>query len=300
MTLKGGTTQACAACKFQRRKCTPECLLAPYFPADQPKVFLNVHKLFGVSNIVKILKDVDPSQKKNAMESIIVQASYRDKYPVRGCVEEICRLQNQIWLHEEELHAVYQQLEMCRQHQQQQHQGIHHVVPDDLASQLEVGMAPRAANNALPLFNHAPQPQQQQQQVYNTSVAALPVSQQHSYSNSNSVDYNSLYIESKENNNNGTNPLWVPYANNNGSPIAMQSQMVTSQALSMHQEAAGDYDEMHPFFETIDDRQSYIYSKEAYESSSEESLKDSRKCTEHVAENELKSAAACFSLTSVN
>ncbi|MED6184788.1 hypothetical protein PIB30_050837 [Stylosanthes scabra] len=285
MTLKGGITQACAACKFQRRKCTPECLLAPYFPADQPKVFLNVHKLFGVSNIVKILKDLEPSQKKIAMDSIIIQANYRDKYPVRGCWEEICRLQYQIWLAEEELHAVYQQLEICRQHQHQQqhqgiHQGLHHVVPDDLASQLELGMGPRATNNALPLFNHAPPPQQQQQQqqVYNntTVAAALPVSQQHSYSISNSVDYNSLYIESKENNNNnGTNnPLW--------------------------QEAAGDYDEMHPFFDTIDDRQSYIYSKEAYESSSEESLKDSRKCTEHVAENELKSAAACFSLTSVN
>ena len=34
--------------------------------------------------------------------------------------------------------------------------------------------------------------------------------------------------------------------------------------------------------------------------SSEESLKDTRTCTEHVSENELKSAAACFSLTSVN
>lgn len=251
MTLKGGTTQACAACKFQRRKCTPECLLAPYFPADQPKVFLNVHKLFGVSNIVKILKVLEPSQKKIAMDSIIIQANYRDKYPVRGCWEEICRLQYQIWLVEEELHAVYQQLEIYRQ--QHQYQGM--PVPDDLTSQLELGMAPRA--NALPLFNHTPQPQ-----GYNT-VAALPVSQQHSYSNSNSVDYNSLYMESKDD---VTNPLWVPYGNNNSSSIAMQSQLVNSQPLAIQQEAVGNYDEMHPFFDTIDDRQSYIYSKEAYES----------------------------------
>lgn len=256
MTLKGGTTQACAACKYQRRKCTPECLLAPYFPADQPKVFLNVHKLFGVSNIVKILKILEPSQKKIAMDSIIIQANYRDKYPVHGCWEEICRLQYQIWAAEEELHAVYQQLEMYRQHQHQ-HQGPS--MPDYVTSQLELGMTP-CTNNALPLFNHTPQTQ-----TYNNTVTALPVSQQHSYSNSNSVDYNSLYMESKDN---ATNPLWVqhPYANNNSNSIAMQSQLVTSQPLGIQQEGVEDYEEMHPFFDTIDDRQSYIYSKEAYES----------------------------------
>ncbi|KAK7265754.1 hypothetical protein RJT34_33377 [Clitoria ternatea] len=303
MTLKGGTIQACAACKFQRRKCTPECLLAPYFPADQPKVFHNVHKLFGVSNIVKILKILEPSQKKIAMDSIIIQANYRDKYPVHGCWEEICRLQYQIWLVEEELHAVYQQLELCRQ---QQHHGPS--VPDhDVTSQLELGMAPRTNNNnnnnnnnnALALFNHhstTPNPHTS----YNT-MAALSVSQQHSYSNSNSVDYSSLYMDSKDNN--GTNPLWVqyPYANNNNSnSVGMQTQLVASQPLAIQQDDVEDYDEMRPFFDTVDDRQSYIYSKEAYESSSEESLKDTRKCTEHVSENELKSAAACFSLTSVN
>ncbi|KAI9117438.1 hypothetical protein K1719_011604 [Acacia pycnantha] len=122
MTLKGGTKQACAACKFQRRKCTPECVLAPYFPADQPKAFQNVHKLFGVSNVEKILKTMDPSQKKIAMESIICQSNFRDKYPVHGCWEEICRLNYQIWYVEEELRAVHQQLEICRQHFSQQHQ----------------------------------------------------------------------------------------------------------------------------------------------------------------------------------
>ncbi|KAK9278208.1 hypothetical protein L1049_027769 [Liquidambar formosana] len=70
--------------------------------------------------------------------------------------------------------------------------------------------------------------------------------------------------------------------------------------MAFQQGAAQDYDEIHPFFDTIDDRQSYIDSKEAYESSSESSLKDTTQSLEHVAENELKSAAACFSLTSVN
>ncbi|RDX72631.1 LOB domain-containing protein 27, partial [Mucuna pruriens] len=293
MTLKGGTAQACAACKHQRRKCTSECLLAPYFPADQPKVFLNVHRLFGVSNIVKILKILEPSQKKIAMDSIIIQANYRDKYPVHGCWEEICKLHYQIWLAEEELHAVLQQLDMCRQQQQQHYPGPS--MPDDVTSQLELGMTPRI-NNALPLFNHhTPQPQPQPH-TYNTLA---PVSQQHSYSNSNSIDYNSLYLDSKDN---PSNPLWVqyPYANNNSNSVGMQTSLISSQPLAIQQDVVEDYDEIHPIFDSVDDRQSYIYSKEAYESSSEESLKDMRKCTDNVSENELKSAAACFSLTSVN
>lgn len=260
MTLKGGTTQACAACKFQRRKCTPECVLAPYFPADQPKIFLNVHKLFGVSNIVKILKILEPTQKKPAMDSIITQANYRDKYPVHGCWEEICRLQYQIWMLEEELHAVYQQLEMCRQQQQLPH--------DDVTSQLELGMGPRSSNS-LTLFNNTPQPQN-----YNTVAAPLSVSQQHSYSNSNSMDYNNspLYMDSKDNVMNPNLWLQCPYTNSNGNSITMQPhQLITSesqQPLSSVQQGVveDNYDEMHSFFDTVDDRQSYIYSKEAYES----------------------------------
>ncbi|KAF7806149.1 LOB domain-containing protein 27-like [Senna tora] len=293
MTLKGGTTQACAACKYQRRKCTPECLLAPYFPADQPKVFQNVHKLFGVSNIVKILKKLEPSQKKIAMDSIICQANFREKYPVHGCWEEICRLRYQIWYVEEELRAVHQQLEIHRQHYLQNQCSS---LVDDVTSQLELGMVPRN-NYAFPLFNHTTN-----QQTYNT-VPPFPFSQQDSYCNSNSVPYNSIYMDSKDNVT--TNPLWLqqPCEDNNSNSMAMhsQSQLVASTTTRHQQEVHEEYyDEMNPFFDTIDDRQSYIYSKEAYESSSEVSLKDTRNCINHVAENELKNAAACFSLTSVN
>ncbi|XP_061373471.1 LOB domain-containing protein 27-like [Gastrolobium bilobum] len=289
MTHKGGINLACASCKYQRRKCTPECPLAPYFPADQPRVFLNVHKLFGVSNINKMLKKLEPSQKRIAMETLITQANYREMYPVHGCWEEVCRLRYQIWQMEEELHVFHQQLEMYRQHHQHQGQSMH---DDHVTSQLELGMAP--STNALPLFN-APQ-----SQIYNNTMATLPVSQQHSYSN-NSMAYNSLYMDSKDY---LTNQLWVqhPYTNhNNSNSMTVQSQLVTTQPLPVQQEVVEDYDEIHPFFDhTIDDRQSYIYSEEAYEPSSEESLRDTRKCIETVAENELKSAAACFSLTSVS
>ena len=251
MTLKGGTTSACAACKYQRRKCSPECRLAPYFPADQTKVFQNAHKLFGVSNIVKILKSLDPTQQAEAIRSIKYQANVRDKFPVCGCLGVIRQLYYQIQLLEEEFHVVLAQLEMHRQHHQQ-----HQIssMPDDGPSQLELGMAP--PNNPLPLFNQVAQPY--------TTVSAMPVSLQQSYSTSNNIGHSSSYLDSKENMEN--NSLWIQHpflATNN-----IQSQWLApnSLPLALQQEVVQDYDEIHPFFDTIDDRQSYIDSKEAYDS----------------------------------
>ncbi|XP_040988570.1 LOB domain-containing protein 27 [Juglans microcarpa x Juglans regia] len=289
MTLKGGTSHACAACKYQRRRCSAECPLAPYFPAEQPKLFQNAHKLFGVRNMLKILEHLEPSQKNEAMWSIICQANIRDKSPVYGCWGITRQLQYQVLLAEEELQAVNAQLEMYRQQHQQQQQISS--MPIDMTSQLELGMAP--PSNSLSLFNHTPQP-------YNV-VPALPVTQQQqSYSNSSKAGYNSsAFMDTKDNT---ANPFWVQHSfanNNNNSMATFQSQLAASQPLAI-QQVVQDYDEMRPFFDTIDDRQSYIDSKEAYESSSEESLKDTNQSIEHVAENELKSAAACFSLTSVN
>ncbi|KAH7299179.1 hypothetical protein KP509_25G076300 [Ceratopteris richardii] len=110
-------TQACAACKFQRRKCHPECPLAPYFPPDQPRQFMNVHKLYGVSNTLRILKQVDPSKRHDAMKSILYEADARDRDPVHGCYGIITLLQTQAEILREELEYVRLQLRI-HQHNQ--------------------------------------------------------------------------------------------------------------------------------------------------------------------------------------
>ena len=46
----------CAACKSLRRKCTTDCLLLPFFPRSDPDKFAHVHKVFGASNVTKILQ----------------------------------------------------------------------------------------------------------------------------------------------------------------------------------------------------------------------------------------------------
>lgn len=261
MTLKGGTSPACAACKYQRRKCSTTCKLAPYFRPDQPKTFQNAHKLFGVRNILKILKEIDPAQVPEAMKSIIYQANVRDQYPVSGCLEVMRQLYAHIQMVEEELHAVSTQLAMCKQQQM--------ASVDDAPSQLQLAMAP--PTNALPYYSH-----HTPQAAYPPAMApALPLSQQHCYSTgNNNAAFGSAYLDTKDS---VGSSLWggphsIPPANNNNintsnnntTAMAIQSQLA-QQPLAV-QQVVEEYDEIHPFFDTIDDRQSYIDSKEAYDS----------------------------------
>lgn len=76
----------CAACKFLRRKCTQECVFAPYFPPDQPLKFANVHKVFGASNVAKLLNELNATQREDAVNSLAYEAEYRLRDPVYGCV----------------------------------------------------------------------------------------------------------------------------------------------------------------------------------------------------------------------
>lgn len=76
----------CAACNFLRRKCTQECVFAPYFPSDQPQKFANVHKIFGGYNVAKILHGFNINQREDAANSLAFEAESRIRDPVYGCV----------------------------------------------------------------------------------------------------------------------------------------------------------------------------------------------------------------------
>ncbi|KAL6549342.1 hypothetical protein OROHE_008459 [Orobanche hederae] len=289
MTIKSGTGQACAACKFQRRRCTPECLLAPFFPADQHKMFQNVHRLFGVKNIQNLLKELSPDQKPMAMKSIKFHAAMRDKYPVYGCLVEIQQLTYQIQMAEEELQAVLQQLACYRQQQQREMSAT-----TEYLSELQLGMAP-PGNTAMSLVT-------EDNPAQYDNVADLPIGPEiSSYSNNGNADYGLNYLDFKENNvlNSFGHEAYSNSNDNNTDSMVMESQVVTPQPIE--QDTSRDYNGMHPFFDQIDDTQSYVDSKEEYESSFESPLRASRsQFIEEMDENELKSAAACFSLTSVN
>ncbi|OAE34661.1 hypothetical protein AXG93_2461s1000 [Marchantia polymorpha subsp. ruderalis] len=87
--------QACAACKFQRRKCLVDCPLAPWFPPDEPRRFANAHRLFGVASILRLI-----GQNKNSVEdlmkTICEESDAREQDPVNGQFGTLKRLQSEV------------------------------------------------------------------------------------------------------------------------------------------------------------------------------------------------------------
>lgn len=95
----------CAACKFLRRKCMSGCIFAPYFPPEEPQKFANVHKIFGASNVTKLLNELLPHQREDAVNSLAYEAEARVRDPVYGCVGAISFLQRQVQRLQKELDA---------------------------------------------------------------------------------------------------------------------------------------------------------------------------------------------------
>ncbi|KAJ7970942.1 LOB domain-containing protein 2-like [Quillaja saponaria] len=240
-------------------------------------MFENAHRLFGVSNIMKILKQVHPEQREEAMKSIIYESNMRARFPVHGCWGIIKQYELQLQQTVEELHFVNTNIAFYKEH-------CHYQIPSS-PEDLQLGIP----NAGLPIY----------QQHLQNNGGGIGMSNDFLMGNNNS---NGVYIEGDDN---LVKPLTVQYPyynnNNNVNPMAntvgVQSNVIASQEFPIQQEmeVSPDYDEI-PFDPIADDRQSYIESKEVCESSAESAFKD----IEHISKHELKSAAACFSLTTLN
>ncbi|KAI3667824.1 hypothetical protein L6452_42893 [Arctium lappa] len=96
----------CAACKLLRRRCAEECPFSPYFSPHEPHKFAAVHKIFGASNVSKLLMEVPESQRADAANSLVYEANVRLRDPIYGCMGAISALQQQIQSLQADLNAV--------------------------------------------------------------------------------------------------------------------------------------------------------------------------------------------------
>ncbi|CAK9266159.1 unnamed protein product [Sphagnum jensenii] len=119
----------CAACKLLRRRCAKGCVFAPYFPPDDPQKFANVHKVFGASNVNKMLKDLPVHQRGDAVSSMVYEANARVRDPVYGCVGAISSLQQQVIHLQSQLTVANAKILSMQMHNQSSHAG-----PNDEAS----------------------------------------------------------------------------------------------------------------------------------------------------------------------
>lgn len=92
-----GIGASCGACKFLRRRCTSDCVFAPHFCYDQAAShFAAVHKVFGASNVSKLLLHLPLHNRGEAAITISYEALARMRDPVYGCVAHIFALQQQV------------------------------------------------------------------------------------------------------------------------------------------------------------------------------------------------------------
>ncbi|KAL1540122.1 LOB domain-containing protein 18 [Salvia divinorum] len=93
----GGGGGPCGACKFLRRKCVTGCIFAPHFDSEQGAAhFAAVHKVFGASNVSKLLLHIPVEKRQDAVITICYEAQARLRDPVYGCVAHIFALQQQV------------------------------------------------------------------------------------------------------------------------------------------------------------------------------------------------------------
>ncbi|PSS34451.1 LOB domain-containing protein [Actinidia chinensis var. chinensis] len=115
--MKGGheprSSGSCAACKFLKRRCSPTCLFAPYFRSDEPKKFAKVHKVFGASNVSKILAEVAEEHRHDTVNSLVYEAEARLSDPVYGCIGAIAILQRKMVELQQDLDVARTRLALC-------------------------------------------------------------------------------------------------------------------------------------------------------------------------------------------
>ncbi|KAK6919909.1 Lateral organ boundaries, LOB, partial [Dillenia turbinata] len=96
----------CAACKYLRKRCPSECIFSPYFPPNNPQRFACVHRIYGASNIGRMLQQLPVYLRAEAADCLYYEAQCRIENPVYGCVGMISTLHQQIFSAQEQLAKV--------------------------------------------------------------------------------------------------------------------------------------------------------------------------------------------------
>uniref|UniRef100_A0A0E0C8A9 LOB domain-containing protein n=1 Tax=Oryza meridionalis TaxID=40149 RepID=A0A0E0C8A9_9ORYZ len=116
----------CGACKFLRRRCVPGCVFAPHFSGcggsgvgagvggrgreRGAAEFAAVHRVFGASNVAKLLSRVPAALRRDAARTVCYEAQARIADPVYGSVGTILALQHQVSLLQGQLSVLESQL----------------------------------------------------------------------------------------------------------------------------------------------------------------------------------------------
>ncbi|KAF8110028.1 hypothetical protein N665_0088s0042 [Sinapis alba] len=113
--------ELCVICKEKRQKCTQKCVLTPYLYANESEKYACLVKVFSIKNVVRILNEIDPSQRQACVHSLCFEAEARIQDPVYGTVGIIHRLLSRIRHLQVSLKIAHMELAMIKHGQNHQH-----------------------------------------------------------------------------------------------------------------------------------------------------------------------------------
>ncbi|GFS46302.1 hypothetical protein Acr_00g0101340 [Actinidia rufa] len=146
----------CASCAHQRRICPEGCVMGPHFPRTRTQEFQLVNRVFGVSNAIKILKDLDFSQQK---ETLIWEAEAWEQDPICGPLGLYERLEEQILMLKEEIQMLGEQNPVIQERglDLERDNGHIHVQQQNVANPSFVQDLERERNHGVRGFHHQEQ-----------------------------------------------------------------------------------------------------------------------------------------------
>ncbi|GMN53106.1 hypothetical protein TIFTF001_022252 [Ficus carica] len=107
----------CAACKTQRKRCNMFCEVSSLFPQTKSKEYQNAHRLFGSSNIQKMIVSIKPSEVDVCADSILTEGLAGKNDPEHGCYGLVGNLKAEVDAAERELAAIKRLLALCKNDQ---------------------------------------------------------------------------------------------------------------------------------------------------------------------------------------
>ncbi|KAF3617841.1 LOB domain-containing protein 15 [Capsicum annuum] len=156
---KLNTIIPCAACKLLRRKCAEECPFSLYFSPHEPQKFAVVHKVFGASNVSKLLMEVAENQRADAANSLVYEANVRLRDPVYGCMGAISSLNQQVQSLQAELNAI--RAEILRYKYREATNSLVNIASTGVGAAVTLAELPQAPSTPT----HPPRPQPPQESV---------------------------------------------------------------------------------------------------------------------------------------
>lgn len=104
---------ACVLCRYQHKRHDASCQFGQYFPSNRASDFENACRLFGLANLLRLMRCAEPSQRQVMANSILTEASMFGNDPIHGALGQVLTLNNQIQSAERELDFVNTMLAQC-------------------------------------------------------------------------------------------------------------------------------------------------------------------------------------------